>query len=165
MDEDDGPMRAAYRALEYRLETTEALMVHPLLQIPRTPEILPVNRVVTQERADQLAKIARKRLALPEHFGADSPLRLYVALDGETPVGWLRSITVGNCAWVSNVYVEAKYRRQGIGRSMLTTMLRDDRAHNIGQSVLLASHTGALLYPRVGYQQIGELFVYTPRKR
>jgi hypothetical protein len=43
-------------------------------------------------------------------------------------------------------------------------MLRDDRARGARRSVLLASHTGALLYPRVGYEQIGLMLVYAPRR-
>jgi hypothetical protein len=30
--------------------------------------------------------------------------------------------------------------------------------------VLTASHTGALLYPRVGYARIGTLFMFAPRR-
>jgi hypothetical protein len=32
------------------------------------------------------------------------------------------------------------------------------------RSALLSSHTGALLYPHVGYEPIGELMIYTPKK-
>lgn len=44
-------------------------------------------------------------------------------------------------------------------------MLRDDRRFGSKLAVLAASHTGALLYPIVGYQQIGTVFLYTPRRR
>jgi hypothetical protein len=44
-------------------------------------------------------------------------------------------------------------------------MLRDDRAAGASAGVLLASHTGAKLYPSVGYEQIGTLLLFTPRKR
>jgi hypothetical protein len=44
-------------------------------------------------------------------------------------------------------------------------MLRDDREHGADRAVLTASHTGALLYPLVGYRQIATLYLYTPRKR
>ena len=44
-------------------------------------------------------------------------------------------------------------------------MLRDDRAASAKTAVLLASHTGARLYPVVGYKQIGTLLVFTPKKR
>jgi hypothetical protein len=43
-------------------------------------------------------------------------------------------------------------------------MLRDDRARGSKRSVLTASHTGALLYPRVGYERIGTLFMFAPKR-
>jgi predicted acetyltransferase len=70
----------------------------------------------------------------------------------------------GRAAWVSNMFVEPDYRRRGIGRSMLARMLRDDRGRGATRSVLLASHTGAMLYPHVGYETLGELLCYTPRR-
>jgi hypothetical protein len=43
-------------------------------------------------------------------------------------------------------------------------MLQDDAAYGARQAVLLASHTGAKLYPVVGYEQIGTLLLYAPEK-
>jgi GNAT superfamily N-acetyltransferase len=163
--EPDAPLRAAWKALGYRLQVTEPVMAHPLRRVPRLPEPLPVRRVLSQDLADRLAKAARSRQVLPEHLAPDAPLRQYAALDGERPVGRVRSIVVGDATWVSNMYVEPEYRRRGVGRSMLARMLRDDRAHGSTLSVLTASHTGALLYPRVGYELIGELLMFMPTKR
>ena len=167
--EPDAPLRAAYKALGYRLGTTEPFMVHRLRRIPRLPEPFPVRRVRTPELADTLAKAVGSRQVLPAHFSDDSPLWQYAAMDGSRPIGWVRSIAVevagGMATWVSNMHVEAKYRRRGIGRSLLARMLRDDRARGASASYLLASHTGALLYGAVGYEQLGELLVYTPARR
>ena len=58
----------------------------------------------------------------------------------------------------------AALKRAGIGRALLSRMLRDDRALGSVCSVLTASHTGALLYPRVGYERIGMLFMFVPRQ-
>jgi GNAT superfamily N-acetyltransferase len=165
--ESDAPIRARYKALGYRLGATEALMVHPLRRIPKADGPLPVQRVTTPELAARVAKAARSRQSLPEHLGPDSPLRLYAATDGERVVGWVRSIVVGGDSdgtWVSNMFVDPSYRRRGIGRSMLARMLRDDREHGATHSVLAASHAGALLYPTVGYEHVGELLLFTPGK-
>ena len=51
-----------------------------------------------------------------------------------------------------------------IGHAMLCRMLRDDRARRPKCSVLTASHTGGLLYPRVGYERIGVLFMFVPKR-
>jgi hypothetical protein len=47
----------------------------------------------------------------------------------------------------------------------MTRLLDDDAKHGCKQSVLLASHTGALLYPEVGYEQIGELMMFVRSRK
>jgi GNAT superfamily N-acetyltransferase len=166
--EDDAPLRAAFKSLGYRLGTTEPVMCHDLARIPRCDAPATIQRVTTQAMADALAKLARSRQILPEHLGAaDAPLRQYVALDDAGAiVGWVRSIAASEEArWCSNMYVLPKHRRRGIGRAMLSRMLRDDRAAGATTAVLTASHTGAKLYTTVGYEQIGTLYLFTPRKR
>lgn len=164
-DEPDEPIRDLYRALSYRLGNTEAFMMHPMQRIPKMRGPFPVQRVLTPELAEQVARASGRRQALPEHLTPDAPMRLYAVLDGTHPVGWLKSIAVGDCTWVHNVYVDPKFRRRGIGKAMLSKMLRDDRTHGSKRSYLLASHAGAMLYPNVGYETIGQLLLYTPLKR
>jgi predicted acetyltransferase len=62
------------------------------------------------------------------------------------------------------MYVAPAHRRHGIGGALLVKMLRDDRRLGFQQSVLLSSHTGALLYPRLGYRQIGLLYIFAPKR-
>ena len=73
-DEPEAPLRAAYKALGYRLGSTEPLMVHSLAQIPAVAAPFSMEEVRTQEIADRLAKAAGRRQVLPEHFAPDSPL-------------------------------------------------------------------------------------------
>jgi GNAT superfamily N-acetyltransferase len=115
--------------------------------------------------ANRLAKAARSRQILPQHFAADAPLRQYVALIADELVGWVRSIGVGDATWCADMVVKPEFRRRGIARAMLCRMLREDRAHGAQNAVLLASHTGARLYPVVGYEVIGELLILTPKMR
>lgn len=165
IDEPDEPLRLQFKALGYRLRTTEPLMVHDLKRIPTFDLPATIERVTTPDLADQLAKAARSRQILPEHFSKDSRLRQYVARIDSKIVGWVRSIVVGHATWCSNMFVNPAFRRRGIARAMLSRMLRDDRAGGSTQAVLLASHTGAKLYPVVGYQQIATLLMFTPKKR
>jgi predicted acetyltransferase len=102
---------------------------------------------------------------LPEHLTPDAPLRQYVALVDDELVGWVASIVVDAGAWCSNMFVRPEFRRRGIARAMLCRMLADDRRSGAQQAVLLASHAGAKLYPVVGYEQIGELLLFTPKVR
>ncbi len=162
--ESDQPLRAGFKALNYRLGRTEPIMVHELKRIPRFDNPVEIARVTTEALAAQLNKAARSRQVLPEHLAKNSPLRQYVALADDRPVGWVRSIDVKQATWCTDVYVVPEFRRRGIARAMMIQMLRDDRAHGSKLAVLTASHTGAKLYPLVGYKQIGMLMLYTPKK-
>jgi len=165
VDESDRPLRAAFKALNYRLQTTEPMMVHRLGRIPRGESPATIRRVTTQALADRLAKAAGRTQIPSRHLKDDSTMRQYVALVGDRPVGWVRSIVVGDATWCSHMEVRPKFRRRGIAKSMLARMLRDDRDAGAQVNVLLSSHTGALLYPVVGYEHIATLLLFTPRKQ
>ena len=162
--ETDESMRAEYKRLGYRMLVTEPLFVHDLKRIPRAAAAVKITRVRTTELAARFGKATRSRPIPPQDLTAKAPFRQYVALDGERIVGWVRSVRALDSAWVSDMYVLASHRRKGIGFALLTKMLRDDRAAGAKSSVLLSSHTGALLYPKAGYEQIGMLYIFVPRK-
>ena len=164
-DEPDQPLRTGFKALDYRLMTTEPFMVHRLRRIPRVAAPATIRRVRTPELAQRLAKAARSRQILPENLGADAPQRQYVALIDGAIVGWVGSIAVEDATWCQNMFVQREFRRRGIARAMLCRLLRDDRAAGAKLAVLLASHTGAKLYTTVGYRQIGTLLLFSPPKR
>ncbi len=164
VNESDQLLREGFKALNYRLGGTEPIMVHELKRIPRFDSSVEILRVTTADLADRVNKAARSRQVLPEHLTKDSPLRQYVALVDDKPVGWVRSIDVEQATWCSDMYVMPEFRRRGIARAMMAQMLRDDRAHGSKLAVLTASHAGAKLYPIVGYKQIATLMLYTPKK-
>jgi GNAT superfamily N-acetyltransferase len=58
--------------------------------------------------------------------------------------------TRADSTWCANMLVKPSHRRRGIGSALLVKMLRDDRERGARKSVLLSSHAGALVYPRVG---------------
>ncbi len=62
------------------------------------------------------------------------------------------------------MFVLPQHRRRGIATALLAQLLRDDRAGGAPQAVLTASHAGAKLYLTLGYQQIGTLLLFNPRK-
>jgi len=164
IDEPDQPIRADFKTMGYRLRASEALMIHKLQRIPRCDSPAKIQRVTTEKVAERLAKAAGSRQILPEYLCDDAKMRQYMAMIGGKPVGWVRSIAVGDATWCSNMFVLPKFRRKGIARAMLCQMLRDDRALGARNAVLLASHAGAKLYPIVGYEQIGTLLLYSPGK-
>jgi GNAT superfamily N-acetyltransferase len=162
--EPDGPTRTAYKALGYRLLATEGFFVQRLKRVPAPPSPVSIQRVRTSDLAARLGKITRRRPIASNLLGDDAPFRQYVALDGEDIVGRVRSVDAAGATWCADMYVSPSHRRRGIGQALLAKMLRDDRARGSTCSVLTASHTGALLYPRVGYERIGTLYMFAPRR-
>ena len=127
---------------------------------------LPIRRVTTTLDADEVNSGAGARQIFAEHLTtADSVCRLYAAFDGESPVGWVRSIRTGpETAYVSNLYVLEPYRKRGIGRALMSAMLNEDIKYGIQYSSLAASTAGSMLYPHLGYQRIGTLLLIAPPK-
>jgi GNAT superfamily N-acetyltransferase len=163
-DQPEEPLRAAYKAAGYRLGSTEAIMAHGLRQVPEFPEPFPIQRVATLEMADRLNKAAgRTHAGVADLDG--KKVRSFVALDDGRPIGWVTSFTIAEQSWVQSMYVAPPYRRRGIGKTLLAQLLKYDRAHGAKASYLTASHAGAMLYPHVGFQVIGQLLLYTPRAR
>lgn len=169
-DESDALLREAYRAMGYRLLFREGFFIRDLDGLSRNdfgpfPDRYRIERVKSVEMADRLAKAARSRQILPEHFTEPNPpVRQYVGLSGQSLAGWVRSVPTGPGSWVSNLFVEAAHRRQGLGGALMAKMLLDDAEAGLETSVLLASHAGAMLYPKLGYRKIGELLIYAPPK-
>ena len=162
--EADAPTRSAYKSLGYRLLGTEGFFVQRLARIPRVPAPVSVERVRTAELAARLGKATRSRPIPDDLLGNDAPFRQYVALDDGDIVGRVLSMDAVGATWCHDMHVSEPHRRRGIGQALLCRMLRDDRARGSTCSVLLASHTGALLYPRVGYERIGTLFIFAPER-
>ena len=46
----------------------------------------------------------------------------------------------------------------------MTALLTDDKRSGIRASTLLASHTGAMLYPSVGYRRIATLYLFRGKR-
>jgi len=160
--EPDGPTRAAYKSLGYRLLATEGFFIQRLARIPK-PGPVRIERLRTPELAAQFGKLTRTRPLPDELLGDQAPFRQYVVLDGTRIVGRVRSVDAAGATWCADMHVEPSHRRRGIGRALLCRMLRDDRKRGARCSVLTASHTGALLYPLVGYERIGTLFMFVPK--
>lgn len=159
----DDASRIAYKRIGYRLTTTESLFVHPLERIPRVTAPAEIMRLKSPELASKFAKVTRSKVMTPAQL-ADDALRQYVAVDGTKIVGWVCSLAAGDSRWCSTMQVLPSHRRRGIGKTLLAKMLRDDRTHGARQSVLLATHAGAKLYPHLGYQQVGALAMFVPKR-
>jgi GNAT superfamily N-acetyltransferase len=162
--EPDQLTRTAYKSLGYRLLATEGFFVQRLKRVPKPSTFVSIERVRTRELATHLGRITRSRPIPDALLCHDAPFRQYVALDDNAIVGRVRSVDAAGATWCADMYVDPSHRRRGIGQALLCRMLRDDRVGGSKCSVLTASHTGALLYPRVGYERIGTLYMFVPRR-
>lgn len=160
---DDTEVRKEFKALGCRLGATEAFMDNTLTPIEATEPIIPIVRIADQAHADAIGKAWRRKQILSRDIGNENAVhRVYTIHDGEKFIGSCGSIRVGDASWISSLYVDAAYRRKGLGTALMTRVMSDDREQGINKSVLLASHTGALLYPKLGFAQIGTLYIYNP---
>lgn len=64
---------------------------------------------------------------------------------------------VGRKAYVYNVYVEPNYRKQGIARRLMDTLLDDCRTRGLVHVRLHASDAGRPLYEKMGFLQTNEM--------
>lgn len=153
-------LRDGYKSIGYRLLGTEPLFTHDLRRIPTPKSPATIKRVLSHADAVVLGKAMRMKPLPTDEIKHGGPVRQYAALIDDEVVGWVSSVAAGKRAWCSNLFVRASLRRRGIGRALMARMLRDDRAAGEQASELLASHSGAMLYPSVGYRQIGELLLF-----
>lgn len=165
LDEPMESLRDEYKSIGYRLGGTEPFFEHDLKRIPNVKSPATIERVRTRAESELLGKAMRSRPIGQTYLDDESTLRQYAAFVDGAIVGWVSSVGVGKRNWVSNLFVRPALRGKNIGKALMARLLRDDRAAGSRGSVLLASHAGAKLYPSVGYEQIGELLLLTPKRR
>ncbi len=157
-------LKASYKELGYRLLSTEPMFVHSLQKIPTCLANVKISLLRKPDQAESYAIASRMRPEPPERI-VDPSYRQYLACHDDEIVGWVRSVETPRGNYCTNMVVKPAWRRLGIAHALLAQMLRDDRKRGAAQNVLLSSHTGALVYPQLGYQQIGTLFIFAPKKR
>lgn len=160
-------VRDDYRSVGYRLIGTEPLFVLDPAEanLPAGPRR--AGRVSDPDRLAVFQKAIRRKAFGPDWFdGDDSLVRLYAVWSGDVPVGWVKSVkTPYDANWVSDLFVSPDFRRQGLGLDLMAAMIEDDLRFGVRQSVLLSSHTGAMLYPKLGYQRVGTLLLMSSVSR
>jgi GNAT superfamily N-acetyltransferase len=164
-EEDEAEIKNAYKLHGFRLLRREPMMVRETtnLEIRRCP--FSIRRVLTEEDADRVKELAGRQILPADLHEGDAHLRLFAALDSDRAVGLVRSVRAdSDSTWVSNMFVDAQYRRRGLGSALMTTMLADDAQYGFKWSVLLASTLGTKLYESLGYRKIGMLQLFAPDK-
>jgi GNAT superfamily N-acetyltransferase len=85
-------------------------------------------------------------------FARSAPFRLYVAYRGERVVGSASAFYAGDDVLLTAVAVLEELRRQGIGRALALTRLREARGRGCTGAVLGPSPDGAKLYEALGFE-------------
>jgi GNAT superfamily N-acetyltransferase len=162
-DADDTEIRKEFKSLGCRLGATEAFMENDSPEIDATEPIIPIVRIADQAHADAIGKAWRRKQILSQDIANENAVhRVYTIHDGTKFIGSCGSIRIGDASWISSVYVDAEYRRKGLGTALMTRAMSDDRTLGIRKSVLLASHTGSKLYMHLGFKQLGTMYIYNP---
>lgn len=146
--------RDQVKRLGYRTVVTERMYVHRLEEIPVIKSSPPVCLAMTEDDFDRIPQRSSQKRPW---YGYG---RQYTVSHPTRAIGFVRSVPVGEDAWVHDLYVQEAYRRQGYGSALMSRLLRDDKAAGVRNSVLLASTAGSKLYPLLGYELVGVLQVF-----
>lgn len=161
LEDDHESIKDQIKAAGYRLLRREPMYVCPTSAGSSDSR---VRRVLRPEDSEAVARVAGRKQIPDKFLTQDAEVRLYAAFESGEVQGYVRSNTVGPDAWTSNMVVQPEHRRKGLGTALLQTMLADDAKHGVENSVLLSTVLGSKLYLKVGYQQVGLLQLFMPRK-
>ena len=96
------------------------------------------------------------------HF-EDPQTDALLAMKDDTPVAWVSVLTVGEMGEIEDLFVSAKFRRQGIGRTMMSRAL-EICARSLFKHVFLSCEPTNLaainLYKHIGFTRIGTFTTY-----
>lgn len=158
VDADPKERKAAYKALGYRAMATEWVFAHDLRDIPAFESEPPARWVRSPEEWAGIPQHTRQKRKWVDGF------RQYGAWDAAGSYGWAESRPHGAHAYTADVYVHPEHRGRGLGRALMSRLLRDDREQGLQGNALIASTAGARLYPHLGYRLLGTMQMFCPAR-
>jgi len=60
----------------------------------------------------------------------------------------------GKCAYLMNIYVKPKYRKQGIGKKICSWLIERAKSKNITKIYLETSDTAKVMYEKLGFEEM-----------
>jgi len=60
----------------------------------------------------------------------------------------------GKCAYLMNIYVKPKYRKQGIGKKICSWLIELAKSKNITKIYLETSDTAKVMYEKLGFEEM-----------
>ena len=120
--------------------------------------------LMTIDHVAQVAALDRACFSMPWSESViaaelNNPLSLWVvAVDGETVIGYVGSQAVCGEADMMNIAVLPDYRRQGIGKELVSSlikMLNDREVHSLTLEVRTSNEPAIAMYNLLGFEQVG----------
>lgn len=120
--------------------------------------------LMTSEHVAQVAALEKACFSMPWSENSitaelSNPLSLWVvAVDGNTVAGYVGSQAVMGEADMMNLAVLPSYRRQGVGRylvSELVAKLTDREVYSLTLEVRVSNEAAVKLYDSLGFVQVG----------
>ncbi len=159
---------------------SETAMAADLTQLaahdaPATPGIR-VGRVRSADEIDRFAAVLAANWSPPDPsvvafyrsassvlLAPECPLRLYLAWEGDEPVGTAEATVGGGVAGLYNVGTVAAHRGRGIGSHLVMAPLLDAARDGVPLGILQAAPGAESLYQRLGFRSFGRYTEYKPR--
>ena len=165
--DDTKPVIQALKALGYRFQRSEPLMVRSTRDVPEVSEGVRVMMVETQVEAERADRAAGTRQWFPwDQEERNRSINVYFVEEDAEYASWGRSIFCRpEGSYVAGMYTQEQYRRRGLATQVLRAMLAGDAQAGAEYSVLLATRAGEQLYLSVGYERVGTLLMFTPVKK
>ena len=126
---------------------------------PATPEELEAFARINAENRDppDLKVETFYRDAAGTILAAESPQKVFVALDDGQPVAGVELTLAAGLGGIYNPSTRVAHRRRGIGGASLATACRRAAELGAGTVVLQASAAGAGLYRAFGFREFGQI--------
>lgn len=97
-------------------------------------------------------------------LAGETAIRWHGAFEGETPVGCVGTIAVGDDCCVTGVATPPEHRGRGIASWLLAHALAGARAEGLTSASLQATRAGAPLYERIGFRDLGFVEMWELRR-
>jgi len=97
-------------------------------------------------------------------LAGETAIRWHGAYEGETPVGCVGTIAVGDDCCVTGVATPPEHRGRGIASWLMARVLAGAREEGMATASLQASSVGASLYERTGFRDLGFVEMWELRR-
>ena len=151
---------AALERSGYRLRERELMMARLIDPADLPPPDTRVRQVHEPAQLKAINKARGRRLHHPDEL-ADAQMQICCfELDGSIRAWGSALLIRPDTAYIANMFTLSKFRRQGLARAVLTTLLALSAGQGARRSLLVSSQAGVALYHSMGYQDLLDCLVF-----